>query len=44
MSNRENASTPSSNELEKLFNKYKGVQLVPAALAYPFLTHRHQTI
>lgn len=40
MSNRENTSTPSSNELEKLFNKYKGVQLVPAALACPFLTHR----
>ena len=44
MSNRDNTSTPSSNELEKLFNKYKGVQLVPAALACPFLTHRHQTV
>ena len=43
MNGRENASAPSSNELEKIFHKYKGVPLVPAALAYLFLTLRYQT-
>ena len=43
MNTRENAPTPSSSEVEKLFNKYKGVQLLPVALAHRFLTYRHQT-
>lgn len=44
MNTRENVPTPSSNELEKLFNKYKGVQLVPAVSAHLCAhTYYHQT-
>jgi hypothetical protein len=41
MNNRENAQTPSSADLEKVFNKYKGVQFVLAALVHRFLIPRH---
>ena len=39
MNNRENTQTPSSPDLEKIFNKYKGVQFVLAAPVHRFLTH-----
>lgn len=40
--NRENAQTPSSStDLEKIFNKYKGVQFVLAPPAHRFLTRHH---
>ena len=38
MNNRENAQTPSSIELEKLFNIYKGLQFVLAEPVHVFLT------
>lgn len=38
MNNRENAQTPSSTDLEKIFNKYKGVQFV-LCCAGPLFPH-----
>lgn len=38
MNNRENAQTPPSTDLEKIFNKYKGVQFV-LCCAGPLFPH-----